>query len=401
MSSPPPVPPRQNRPPLPPSRENRPPLPPSRDGRPPLASRPPNKPLPLTPPEQRALAEKEAMKELELQRQQNLQRMFFGAKVKFGPKSAASATKDFALSAASLGNTIRGANTAKSTLGGKATFELAKGGFQRVDKNMVKEMFTTLFGGHSFEEIKEALPALELTKVVTDVVPIISQVTSGVKIVTSLAAMGKSIHANRKVKKNMHAVMPGDPRLAAEAVRNLLAREAAEKASEAAINGAKFGTSMASLTADGGVAASVAFGMISLAKLAVAIGIDITEMKFANKQLQTGPLDASLFTTCPLLGCYLIVNSNTSDIVHFLTGGMGDPGWMDDVERMRKDLDPVIDAARKFILASRLSMVGLPMDMAKKERNVVMRKYLDSKFRRQNKLNDRLKGRIQGFGSDS
>jgi hypothetical protein len=85
-------------------------------------------------------------------------------------------------------------------------------------------------------------------------------------------------------------------------------------------------------------------------------------MNDANDLLRAGTLDLSLFKACPLLGCYLIANSNTSDIINMAVGDYGSPGWKFEVEAMVIRARPVFSKAREVIKGSRFeirSMAGM------------------------------------------
>ena len=73
-------------------------------------------------------------------------------------------------------------------------------------------------------------------------------------------------------------------------------------------------------------------------------------------------LSPEIFEKCPILGCYFITCSNTSDIVNFLTENVGAVGWKLDIEVMkRQHIDPMIDYARHAMENSRLEVSGMGM----------------------------------------
>jgi hypothetical protein len=74
-----------------------------------------------------------------------------------------------------------------------------------------------------------------------------------------------------------------------------------------------------------------------------------------------GGLNLTVFKECPILGCYIIVCSDTSNVLNFFVADIGLPGWMDRVEDMKKhSLDRLIKDANKFIVSSRLHLAHAP-----------------------------------------
>jgi hypothetical protein len=70
-------------------------------------------------------------------------------------------------------------------------------------------------------------------------------------------------------------------------------------------------------------------------------------------------LSLEVFEDCPLLGCYLLVNSNTSDIVNLMLEEIGQPDWKGNVEKMVKEsITPMVKDANELINKSRLEVVG-------------------------------------------
>ena len=76
--------------------------------------------------------------------------------------------------------------------------------------------------------------------------------------------------------------------------------------------------------------------------------------------LARGPADVSLFQVCPLLGCYYLANSTTSDVVHLLASDFGSPGWMDRVEKQcESSVHELQKAATEAIKSHRYELEGL------------------------------------------
>ena len=67
-----------------------------------------------------------------------------------------------------------------------------------------------------------------------------------------------------------------------------------------------------------------------------------------------------MFAECPILGCYLLTCADTSSVANMFIGDIGLPGWMDNVEKMKKDkMDPLLKIASKAIDKSSLQLDGL------------------------------------------
>src|SRR5262249_20762511 len=92
-----------------------------------------------------------------------------------------------------------------------------------------------------------------------------------------------------------------------------------------------------------------------------ALGVDIKDMRAGNKRLATpASLDLSVFGECPLLGCYLLTCADTSTVANFFVADIGLPGWMDKVEKMKRDqMDPLLKIATKNIESARIQLEGL------------------------------------------
>ncbi len=326
--------------------------PPSRPLPPLPGSQPPNKPLPLTPPQQEA----QALRMIEQQRQQNLRLMFATAKIQLKGKEAALASAEMMKNVSGLVKEVR---TLKGVAPGVSTMAA---------KAVTERFLTDLTAAGSLGNLATLVPGLNPAKIIGDVMPVVGSIKAGYDLLKNLYECGDALHTHYKVVKGMPSVLPGDPAAAARAVQTMLKITAADKGSAAAVAGAKFGTSVASLPADGGATANIVFAAVEMAKSLFMLGLSIKEMVQGNQHLKTGALDATLFKSSPLAGCYLMVNSNTSDVLAFLTPDIGTIGWMDRVEEMKKQVDPCIESARGFIHDSKLEIVALPMNKVGKHK---------------------------------
>ena len=195
------------------------------------------------------------------------------------------------------------------------------------------------------------------TSFVTSALPIVQQLKSGASALKECGEAAQDLYKSYKTREHQKFVLPGDARAACGAVRTLLRESSGEHAVRGAIDTAQFGASLAGLFADlgAGTGPAVAAGA-SVSKLIqriVIVAAKHKERKKVNFILQTRPADAlsaHLFDVSPLLGCYFLVNSTTSNVLNVLSEDILLDAWMADAERNKREhLDPLIRDARTFI----------------------------------------------------
>lgn len=200
-----------------------------------------------------------------------------------------------------------------------------------------------------------------------DVTPIVSNVCSGVKV---LIAWGKvCLAAYRQYKIDTHSsfVMPGgDVAEGFKGMQKLLDRKVWAETREAGLQTADFATRTVLTFTDGGAVSSTAVGVaFTLAKFLHRLGMllrEYAETRDARKLLaKPGNLDSSLFSAYPLLGCYMLLCSDTDEIINMVRteqmrkGAIkfGDPAWRQQVEWVKRDhLDPVLERAAELVYFS-------------------------------------------------
>ena len=103
---------------------------------------------------------------------------------------------------------------------------------------------------------------------------------------------------------------------------------------------------------------------MSIAKLTFQvyiIGRDFQEKGQANDIMSGAePVTYTVFDKYPLLGCYYVVCVDTSDVVNFMLDDMGSENWMDDVEKLTRKMQPIVEISRKIIADSRLEIEHMP-----------------------------------------
>jgi hypothetical protein len=159
------------------------------------------------------------------------------------------------------------------------------------------------------------------------------------------------------------AFAPGDPAAAFDAVLVIMKREIQAYAGSATIYTASATAKAAFTAADFGAISGPILGAAEQLALVVQkiylFARDWNEMKAANALLLEGRYDLTLFKTCPLVGCYLLANSDTFAVINMAVADYGKTGWKFEVEVMVKRAQPVFDKAREVIRESRYEFAGL------------------------------------------
>lgn len=207
------------------------------------------------------------------------------------------------------------------------------------------------------------------------ITPFLSPAVSIVNAFKNWGAAVIGIYNREQIENGANSFAPGDPSAALNAVIEIQNRQINEYSILGSIHGIS--------AVFQGIFAVVDFGTISGVALNAAKSLsllmhkiyiyarDYDEITSANEILKKGPFDFSLFKTCPLLGCYLIANANTSHIINMAVSDYGSSGWMILVESMVGKAEPAIKKARDIIINSRyeikdcIGMKGLVNDATK------------------------------------
>ena len=213
--------------------------------------------------------------------------------------------------------------------------------------------------------ISEALNEPILTqaaKVLDYVAPILTLAKGGIKVGSKIVDLGKQGWTRyHKLPAAHTAILPGTPEAALDAVSRMIDKEMTETAVDFAKEGSKWGAEVAAFAMGGGgiglQLAKYITGLLgSLGELCFTIyqfHRDRKEVNEVNQHLQSDSLDLSVFKVSPLLGCYVLACSNSSDIIITMKR-FGEPGWNADLtgELKTKKLDPLIDKARELMRKS-------------------------------------------------
>jgi len=294
-------------------------------------------------------------------RKDNLKNLFADTQLTFGKYAKARILKNAGSDALSLGNSCRTMVQGIRT-GSSSAAALSQVGDIHTNAMEFLRLATNL---HDISDVVDAVGSEALHSLVSEITPFIGVITSSIKSVKSWRAVVINARDLYKADYYLEGVLPGDPSAAADAVLVCIKRFLAANTADAIRNTTSASTKIAGLFADMGTATTAVIGAVSaLSKLIqelAILGRDYTEMKAGNALLKnSATLDLNLFRVCPVLGCYLISCSDTSNVANFFVSDIGLPGWMDKVEKMKKNqLDPLIKNANKAITSSHLTLEGL------------------------------------------
>lgn len=234
----------------------------------------------------------------------------------------------------------------------------------------VLKLLFELFDVVDLPDILAELGTDFITDFISSALPIVQQVKSGSKAAMEWGKAAQDLHKARKVSKHMPFILPGNARDACTALQRLLNESSAEHAGLATIHTAQFAVSTAGLFADlGGATGPATSAVAAVAKLCQKVTIfamKYKEMKKINAILRNNPaekLDSNIFQVSPLLGCYYLANSTTSNVLNILCDNILMDNWMLDAEtNKKKHLDPLIKDSQRFIDKSRYVLSPIRQD---------------------------------------
>ncbi|TWU57781.1 hypothetical protein Poly59_06900 [Rubripirellula reticaptiva] len=284
------------------------------------------------------------MQTIEKNREQNLRRMFQNAEINFkgrvGEETAAALGDDaLAIVESSTGQNLRPHENAKSK---------------------VEEMFESALG-FAYSEVKGVFPLLE--DVVSSLAPIYGIFSSVKDLFSSINQFRKTVMERYRAAKAVAEISRGDAQAAAQGVTRMINGLLVSSGVGMLRSTAQIAGGLMTLPLDGGMLAGGIGKVFQLIQKLVSLGLDFAERKAGRVCLQQKILDARIFQASPLMGCYLITCSNTSDLVGMLGTHTSQEHWRIKVERSKQKIDFLQKSARDFIANSRLEVTGLPMGM--------------------------------------
>lgn len=232
-----------------------------------------------------------------------------------------------------------------------------------VGQSQVQGLLVSLFGDAPLSEIQQALGPLA-TEFVSSVTPFVGAISSGGKAIMNWSRAAVTLYKRHDMMNSAGASFaPGDPAAAFEAILCIMDREMHAYATTASIHTISAGAKAAFTAADFGALSGTLLGAAETLALTVQkiylFARDWKETRDFNALLDQGIYDLNLFRTSPIVGCYLIANSDTAAIINMAVADYGKPGWKFEVEAMVRKAQPVFDRAREVIKASRFEFAGL------------------------------------------
>jgi hypothetical protein len=216
------------------------------------------------------------------------------------------------------------------------------------------------------EHLKLVKDMIPLDQITTDFIPFVNIVTGAVGLLIKWGKVAQAARAVYKTENSRYTIELGDPQKAFDGLMKCLKRDRTSKALEASQASAKFALQTAGTFADMGAATGPAIAAANaaatLAHKLFLFGREVKEVRKANKILgDPDNLDFKLFESYPLAGCYMIRCADLSDIIAMSTVQFGNPGWMDDIEDMKKKyIDPMIKHCDRFIKDSLFEIPNMP-----------------------------------------
>jgi hypothetical protein len=227
-------------------------------------------------------------------------------------------------------------------------------------QDKLKEFLAAVFGQVKADDVLGKSTVDDFLAAAT---PFVSSLKNGGSALVKWIQAALALRNLGSLKNANASFAPGDPAAAFEAIVKIQDRELNAYVNAAAIGTVTAAAQTAFVAVDFGAVSgpslNAARALALLAQKMFMLARDENETAAATKLLMAGPYDLSLFKASPLLGCYLISNSDTSTVINMAVGDYGKTGWKLTVEEMVKKAQPVFDKSRAVILGSRYEIVGM------------------------------------------
>lgn len=317
-------------------------------------------------------AEKDALDFWKTQRAQNLQRVFADASINLRLFSGAASVLQCK---ADLQNAVNQIKSAAGSVASRGAEAAANAAFSS-QISEIRAALSDVFGVPITDVMhfgQTVLADTGLTGMVAvadhiaGMLPLISVISGGVKTLAAGGMAVKAVYDRVSFSGHEAAFESGNPAAAFEAVQRLLTREAANASAKAGIEATAFAANTA-LHAAKGVGAALAPVVAAAKATANAVrvitkfAIECRETLIARKALKDPKkLDLRIFDKCPLLGAYMLVGSDTSDLVAMLFDEFGQAGWMQNVESLyTSHIGKALDKCADLIQSSPFIVKGVP-----------------------------------------
>jgi hypothetical protein len=326
--------------------------------------------------------ELEAMRYIARMQATALQRQFDGKELKFKAstlvglasgtgtkwqkfKTGASALASGGATAASAANAgrkiVAGANLLQQ--GGRAAASAASQQSTAAIVLKVRELCAELCPGLDPNRVFQALNLGSIDQFAAELAPFVGAISSGGKAIIGWIGVIRQQYGEYRVLDARHAIAPGDPEAAFDALAALLDREIASAIARASVKTGAFTAKTAGVFADAGAVTGPVVGLLEVLAEIIQSVIeyvrDYKECETATEMLRVGALNLDLFSACPILGCYFLVIQDHSTVINFAVGDYGTENWMFDVERLVKKVEVVLEKSRELIRQSRLEIPGM------------------------------------------
>lgn len=308
------------------------------------------------PPKALTAADYRGFAELARRRRELLFETFGSCKLKIGTSEHAGVAYDAAKDAKEIVGSIK---TAASAAGKEAAESLLKKLFDGMDWVQVIPLL-----GDALHQVQK-----EVTSFLS-AIPCLGSIEGGAKALWYFGNAAERAWTSHKVEQNSVVIRAGDPRAACLAVVEILDRARNENIVKGSINATHAAATAGMFFVDGGaISGPVAAAAKTAANLCQSIYLwarDIKEMIKGNEVLgDPDNLTGDVFKISPVLGAYLMTESNTSDLLSFMVSDIGLPDWMTRIEMLLPQLNYVQDQSGKLIRKARLQLHGLKTNMWK------------------------------------
>jgi hypothetical protein len=297
-----------------------------------------------------------ALAELSRRRRHLLFETFGGCRLQIGKKDYAKGASNVADAAKEITKNIQDA---------------MKGAGKEAAQSLLKKLFDGMDWVEVIPLVGESLH--EIQKEVTSflsAIPCLGSIEGGARAIWYFGNAAERAWTSYKTAQKAAVIRAGDPRAACLAVVEIIDRARNENVVKGSINATHAAASAGMFFVDGGAisgpALAAAKACANLCQSLYLWARDIKEMIKGNEALgDPDNLNGDVFKISPVLGSYLMTESNTSDLVSFMIADVGLPGWMSKIETLLPDLNYVQDEAGKLIRKSRLTLTGLKTDFWK------------------------------------
>jgi hypothetical protein len=195
------------------------------------------------------------------------------------------------------------------------------------------------------------------------VAPFIGVFSSGAKAIKDWVGVAHGFYKATEMESRYGDVRMGDPAAALAAIVAIIDREIKKQTADAVIHTTAFSAKAIAAAADGGTATNAALGAVEsialLLNILADLVIDARHVDEGNALIRAKQFDLTMFTKCPLLGCYYVAVQDDSTIMDFDFENMGKANWQQEALRLKYAIKPVIQQAGVLIDKSRVEIKGM------------------------------------------